>query len=70
MVDQAEDQLTFASGIGSADKALDIGALHQLLQDLVLLLRTGRDLVKPFLRQDRQILQPPFDIAFIVAFRG
>ena len=58
----------FTAG-GSSGRLLMIRPFHKLLQDPELLFCAGRDLVKPTVRQDRQILQAPFRVTFVIGFR-
>ena len=66
VVDQTENQLTFASGIGGADKLSDALVLHEITQHLELLRFVLRNFKKPFLRHDGEIIVSPLGIAFIV----
>ena len=66
VVDQTENQLAFASCIGSADKLGDALVLHEIAENLELLCLVLRNFVKPFLRYDGQISVPPLGIAFII----
>lgn len=66
VVDKPENQLTFASGIGGADKLGDALVPHEITQHLELLRFILRNFKKPFLRHDGQIIVSPLGIAFIV----
>ena len=66
VVDQTENQLTFASCIGGADKLSDALVLHEITQHLELLRFVLRNFKKPFLRHDGEIIVSPLGIAFIV----
>ena len=58
--------LSALSCIRSADHAVHIWAVHQLLQDAKLLFSAGRHQILPLLRQDRQIGDAQLDVFGIV----
>ena len=66
VVDQPEDQLTFASCIGCADKLGDALVLHESGQHLELLGFVLRDLKHPAFRNNGQIVISPLGIPLIV----
>lgn len=69
MINQAEDQFSFASGVRCVDDALHILTLHELLQNTELLLGRRRYLILPRGGQDGKIGKVPFGIGFVLAFR-
>ena len=58
--------LSALSCIRSTDHAVNIRAVHQLLQDAELFFGTGRHQILPLLRQDGQICNVPLDVFGIV----
>ena len=66
VVDEPENQLTLASGIGGADKLGDALIPHEITQHFELLRLILRNFKKPFLRHDGEIVVSPLGIPFIV----
>ena len=66
LVDQPENQFSFASCVCCTDNAIHIRAVHQLLQDTKLLLGGRRHQILPLLRQDGQVCNAPLDVLGIV----
>ena len=58
--------LTALSRIATVHNAIHIRAVHQLLQDTILLLSGCRHQILPLFRQDGQVCDAPLDELFIV----
>ena len=68
MVHQSEDQFALTTGICRTHKAGDIISGHEFFQDTELLLGSGRNLIPPVRREDRQVSICPFAVFCIVGF--
>ena len=66
LVDKAKNQFALTPCIRSADDAIHIRAVHQLLQNAKLLFGGRRHQILPLLRQDGQVGNAPLDELFIV----
>ena len=61
VIDESENQLPLAPGIGGTDELIHIGPGHEATQDFKLLLGSRRHQVLPCFGQDRQVRLGPFD---------
>ena len=68
VVHQTKDQFTLTTGICRTHKAGNIVPGHELFQDTELLLGSGRNLIPPVRREDRQVSIHPFAVFRIVGF--
>ena len=68
VVHQTKDQLALTTGICRTHKAGDIISGHELFQDTELLFCSGRNLILPVSREDRQVSIRPFAVFCIVGF--
>ena len=59
LIDETENQLTLAPGVGGAHKARHVGVFHQGAQHGKLSFLLGGDDVLPLLRQNRQVVIAP-----------
>ena len=69
LINKPENQFALAPRVRSADHAVHVRAVHQLLQDAELLFGAGRHQILPLLRQDGQICNAPLDVFGIVDIR-
>ena len=66
LINKPENQFALAPRVRSADHAVHVRAVHQLLQDTKLFFGAGRHQILPLLRQDGQICDTPLDVLGIV----
>ena len=69
MIHQSKDQLALTTGICCTHKARNIFSGHELFQNPKLFFRTGRNIILPVYREDRQVCISPFAVFRIIGFR-
>ena len=69
VVHQSKDQLSLTTGICCTHNTCNIFSGHELFQNPKLFSRTGRNLILPVHRENRQVCISPFAVLRIIGFR-